>query len=57
MSEDDSGETELVVCNYCGEVKECRYIKDPFLTDIHPEDENEPDWWCEECASARCDER
>ena len=43
-------------CNRCDELKECELISDPFLIEVCPEDNPEPEWWCENCADARRDD-
>ena len=51
---DDIG--EMVECSRCRKVKECFWTEDPYIAEIYPEDENEPDWWCKECLGERQDD-
>ena len=42
---------ELHECIQCGEVKSCQYVRDPYLWEMH--NEEEWGWWCEDCFDTR----
>lgn len=46
-------EPVLHECSYCHEQKPCTFERDPYLMEIHPEDENPSAWWCEKCLDIR----
>lgn len=46
-------EDKRVECSRCGEKKECELIRDPYINEMFPEDRNEPEWRCEDCADQR----
>ena len=47
---------EMVKCSRCYKVKECFLTEDPYIAEVYPEEENEADWWCEDCYEERHDE-
>jgi len=40
-------------CQQCGEVKVCCWVEDPFIAEVYPDDENEREWWCDDCYASR----
>lgn len=51
----DSGDGTTVEaeCQHCGKVKPCQFLPDPFIAEIYPDDENDPEWWCRDCYEHR----
>ncbi len=49
-------ESTTTTCAWCDEEKECLFIPDPFVSEVYPQDEPQPNWICEECANARRDD-
>ena len=50
----DNGEDVAVAeCSQCGETRPCRFVPDPFIAEVYPEDKPEPRWWCGTCFSNR----
>jgi hypothetical protein len=49
-SDDDVIDTE---CDHCGEMKRCCLTNDPYMREIHPEEENPESYWCYQCWDIR----
>lgn len=43
----------LAECCECKQRKQCSVRTDPFLSEIHPDKANPPQWWCDECWKER----
>jgi hypothetical protein len=50
---DESEPTSVVECDRCGDVLKCKLTEDPYIAEVHPEEENEMDWWCYSCWDER----
>ena len=50
---DEDGTLREVECSRCGEVRPCRWLVDPFISEVYPEDPVEPAEWCWSCYSDR----
>lgn len=43
-------------CCSCDRPKRCKWVPDPYIAEIHPEQYNPPDAWCFKCYQERSDE-
>lgn len=50
---DDSDNTSEVECDRCGNIARCKHTEDPYIAEVHPEEENWCDWWCFTCWDIR----
>jgi hypothetical protein len=50
------GDARVTECGSCGEVRPCRWLVDPFIDEVYPEEPNEPYEWCWSCYKARADD-
>jgi len=42
-------------CHACGKEADFKAVN-PYLEELFPEDENEEEWWCEECYQEKGDD-
>jgi hypothetical protein len=51
----DSSDDEVIdtECDQCGEVKRCCLTDDPYMSEVHPEEENPESYWCYQCWDIR----
>ncbi len=43
-------------CNWCGAMKPCELVNDPYIAEICSELDNELEWWCKPCFDSRASE-
>ena len=49
----DDFESSIVECDRCGDIRKCKYTADPYMSEVHPEEEIGNDWWCYLCWEQR----
>jgi hypothetical protein len=48
------GDEQTRSCDICGNVRLCAWTPDPFVAEIHPEDDGDSvAWWCDPCYGDR----
>ena len=44
----DTKQEDNPLCHNCGKPATI-FMKNPYVEELYPEDENEPRWWCDDC--------
>jgi len=49
----DCSDAVITTCCRCGKERHCCLVGDPFLSEVYPDESNEPEYCCRPCFMAR----
>lgn len=46
----------ITECEHCEQIRRCKLLPDPFISEVYPEDSPKKSYWCIDCWEKRKDE-